>query len=76
MDALRTFLALNRWDALVASARQPSPSLPHVFRPRKHGSRSACEICGGHPDDQIHVERPPRPSRRRDGSGHLAGVGR
>jgi hypothetical protein len=60
MDVVRTFLALSRWEALVLAARHaPSPHLPHRFTPRRHGSKSACEVCGGRSNDEIHTDRQP-----------------
>jgi hypothetical protein len=34
--------------------RDPSPHRPHAFMPRRHGSRDACDICGGAVYDPIH----------------------
>lgn len=44
--------------------------IPHLFRPRKHGAVTACEVCGATQWDPIHdvpqrrqddVSRSPRP---------------
>jgi hypothetical protein len=34
--------------------QKPDPANLHLFIPRKHGSKVACEVCGGTQWDRIH----------------------
>jgi len=37
-------------------AHWPNPHEPHWFKPRTHGSRVACEWCGGTKANLIHPQ--------------------
>jgi hypothetical protein len=41
-----------------------NPTLPHRFMPRRHGSKIACQLCGGQQDDPLH--RRAKPTKRWD----------
>jgi hypothetical protein len=48
---------------------KPLPHLPHPFKPRRHGSKAACEDCGAEFNNEIHTNREPAPPRPRPGRG-------
>jgi hypothetical protein len=69
MDVVARFIRQSMWDALVIASRH-LPHMPHFFRPRRHGSKMACEVCGARREDDIHIDAPPRPPRRGKRASH------